>query len=182
MYQDIEKDVAAGALGAAAITAGACALPLGAVAIATSCVIGGAVAHTVSAISRWASSSTTPSTTYAQYLSDKKSEMYIAACRARREARNNRDKLITEMLYHVLKYSKLGINEARIAAASAFFQLEHLDDILVLKRKLEKVIQQYNQNDELFVNRQFAIFELQEGIEKYFTSHNAVSLPLAQYD
>jgi hypothetical protein len=55
MYQDIEKDVAAGALGAAAITAGACALPLGAAAIATSCIIGGAVAHIVSAIARSAS-------------------------------------------------------------------------------------------------------------------------------
>jgi hypothetical protein len=182
MYQDIEKDVAAGALGAAAITAGACALPLGAAAIAASCIAGGAVAHTVSAISRWASGSTRPSTTHAQYLSDKKSEMYNAACRTRREARNNRDKLITEMLYHVLKYSKLGINEARIAAASAFHQFEHLDDILMLKRKLAKVIQQYHQNDELFINRQVAILALQEGIEKYFTSHNAVFLPLAQYD
>jgi F0F1-type ATP synthase membrane subunit c/vacuolar-type H+-ATPase subunit K len=54
MYQDIEKDVAAGVLGATAITAGAVALPLGAAAIAASCIAGGAVAHTVSAIARFA--------------------------------------------------------------------------------------------------------------------------------
>jgi F0F1-type ATP synthase membrane subunit c/vacuolar-type H+-ATPase subunit K len=54
MYQDIEKDIAAGVLGATAITAGAVALPLGAAAIAASCIAGGAVAHTVSAIARFA--------------------------------------------------------------------------------------------------------------------------------